>query len=234
MRFVIDAYPQSGSRRPTPFSVRLREATRDHHGRAERTGFVREMLRGGASREGYALFARNLLPAYVAMERDIERLASSPVLGLLAHPPVYRAASLEADLEGLAGPSWRQSLPVLAAARRYAERIAMVAADGNGERLVAHAYVRYMGDLNGGQVLARLLAKNLGLDTAMLSFYAFPAIGDLGAFKASYRDWIDAAGEEIEDVDAVIDEAAEAFELNIAVSNAVLGRISRRDRASAR
>lgn len=233
MRTMIDANPDSGPRRPPPFSLLLREATRDLHTEAERTGFVREMLRGRVTREGYALFARNLLPAYEAMELAMERHAESTVLGPLAHPPVYRAPALQADLQGLAGPSWRQSLPVLPATRRYAERIAAVAADGNGERLLAHAYVRYMGDLNGGQVLARLLAKNLGLDAATLSFYDFPGISDIGAFKASYRQWIDAAGNEIEDPDGVIAEAEAAFRLNIALSDSVLAEASRRNSAPA-
>ena len=235
MRSMIGANPASGPRRPLSFSMRLREATRDLHTRAERTGFVHDLLRGRVSRADYALFARNLLPAYEAMEQGLERHAASPVLGPLACPPVYRAAALEADLDGLAGPSWRQSLPVLAATRRYVERVATVAADGNGERLLAHAYVRYMGDLNGGQVLARLLAKNLGLDAATLSFYDFPGIGEIGAFRARYREWIDAAGDDIDDADAVVAEACEAFALNIALSDAVWAETTGRhgDQASA-
>lgn len=233
MRSMIDADPDSGPRRPPPFSTRLREATRDLHTRAERTGFVHDLLRGRVSQADYALFARNLLPAYEAMEEGLERHAASPVLGPLACPAVYRAAALEADLDGLAGSSWRHSLPILAATRRYAERVSSVASTGNGERLLAHAYVRYLGDLNGGQVLARLLAKNLGLDAAMLSFYDFPGIGEIGAFRARYREWIDAAGDDVEDADAVIAEAREAFVLNIAVSDAVRAETSGRSRASA-
>lgn len=233
MRGMIAAQPDSGPPRPPSLSARLRESTRELHTRAERSGFVQGMLRGRVSREGYALFARNLLPAYEAMEQGMERLADSPVLGPLAQRSVYRAAALEADLCGLAGPSWRQSLPVLAAARLYVDRIAAVAADGNGERLLAHAYVRYMGDLNGGQVLARLLARTLGLDAATLSFYDFPGIGDLGAFKARYREQIDAAADEIVDADAVVAEATEAFALNIAISDAVLAETLRPGRATA-
>jgi len=111
--------------------------------------------------------------------------------------------------------------------------VASVASAGNGERLLAHAYVRYLGDLNGGQVLARLLAKNLGLDAAMLSFYDFPGIGEIGAFRARYREWIDAAGDDVEDADAVIAEAREAFVLNIAVSDTVWAETSGRSRATA-
>jgi heme oxygenase len=35
------------------------------------------------------------------------------------------------------------------------------AAEGDGTRLIAHAYTRYLGDLSGGQILQRLLARSL-------------------------------------------------------------------------
>jgi heme oxygenase len=167
------------------------------------------------------------------MESGLVRLATSPVIGPLAQAPIYRSAALAADLRGLAGASWRQSLRLLPSARQYAERIAAVAAEGNGERLLAHAYVRYMGDLNGGRVLARLLARNLGLEAAALSFYEFPGIADIGAFKHAYRATIDDAADEIDDVEGLLLEARTAFEMNIAVSEAVLPEALKRSQASA-
>lgn len=232
MRSMVEAHQDAAPPPPSP-SDRLRAATTQLHTRAERSGFVAEMLRGKASREGYALFIRNLLPAYVALEEGLGRLAESPVVGPLAEPAIYRAAALEADLHALAGPSWRQSLPLLPAGRDYAGRIAAVAEAGSGEGLVAHAYVRYLGDLNGGRVLARLLARNLGLDPSGLSFYAFPAIDDLATFRIGYRARIDAAADAIDDIAAVVAETRTAFALNIAVSEAVVAGPPGRDPARA-
>ena len=80
----------------------LNERTRVLHLQAERSGFVQEMLRGRASRGGYTLYLRNLLPAYQALEQGLERHRLTPSLGALAEPALYRQQSLEADLVGLA------------------------------------------------------------------------------------------------------------------------------------
>ena len=45
-------------------------------------------------------------------------------------------------------------------------------------RLIAHAYVRYLGDLSGGRIVGRILARSPGLGPEALSFYDFPGIAD--------------------------------------------------------
>ncbi len=52
--------------------------TKTLHVEAERTGIIRDLLRGEASREGYILLLRNLLPAYREMEQGLERHRGSP------------------------------------------------------------------------------------------------------------------------------------------------------------
>ena len=63
--------------------------------------------------------------------------------------------------------------------------------------LLAHAYVRYLGDLSGGQFIRRRIAKAYGLsDGAGTAFYEFKqlggnsssTIGDMKKIKEWYRD----------------------------------------------
>ena len=190
----------------------LRARTAALHVQAERSGIVAEILRGRASRTAYALLLRNLLPAYRAMEAGLERHRLSPGVRWFARPEMYRAEAIAADLAALGGAH-----ALLAAGAAYADRIAAC----DGPRLIGHAYARYLGDLSGGQVLKRLLARTLGLGPEATSFYDFPAIADIDAFKQAFRAALDRAGGEIADPAAVLDEAAEAFRLNIAVSEAV-------------
>jgi heme oxygenase len=197
----------------------LRIATRTLHVHAERTGVVADMLKGRATRQGYALLLRNLLPAYRALEGALETHRLTPGIGALALPEVYRAPALEADLAGLYGPDWALALPLTPAAERYAEGVT-AAAEGRGEGLAGHAYVRYLGDLSGGQILKRLLAKTLGLSEQALSFYGFPHLVDLAAYKQSYIEALDRLGSVIDRERAVL-AAIEAFELNIEISLAV-------------
>ena len=197
-----------------PLSALLWHRTKTLHVQAERSGIIARMLRGTASRGGYALLMFNLVPVYRALEAGLARHAGGAGVGLLALPEVYRVASLEADLRALG----EAGLRVLPEALAYAALVE-AAAEGRGERLIAHAYARTLGDLSGGQILARLLGETLGLGADALGFYAFPAIADIAAFKARYRGLIDAAA--VADVGGVLDEAEAVFRVTIVLSEAV-------------
>lgn len=199
--------------------------TKTLHLEAERTGIIRDLLRGEATREGYLLLLRNLLPAYRAMEQGLHRHRSSPALGRLAGYGLDRSSALEADLVALCGERWSRRIPLLEAGERYAKRIGQAAED-DGTQLIAHAYTRYLGDLSGGQILKRLLAKSLELRLSELSFYDFPQFTDLGALKAGYRQALDSAGALAIDQQALIEEGAIAFSLNIDLSCAIKAELS--------
>jgi heme oxygenase (biliverdin-producing, ferredoxin) len=204
---------------PDRFSLSeaLRERTSALHAEAERSGIVSDILRGKADRRGYALLLRNLLPAYAEMEAQLERCASSPALRAFARQELRRADRIVADLVTLSGPRWQHELALLPEAERYAARVA--AADG-GVRLVAHAYVRYFGDLSGGIVLKRLLMASLGLGPEAMTFYDLPPGADPKALKQQMRDAID-HDVATADGEIVVAEGLSAFEHNIDVSRAV-------------
>ncbi len=169
------------------------------------------MLRGRAGRAGYALLLRNLLPVYRAIEGGLAR--ETALLRPFARPELYRAGRIEADVTALCGPNWPALLP---AGARYAARVAR-AAEGDGTLLIAHAYVRTLGDLSGGQMLGKLLARTLALPAAALSFYDFSDVADIPATKAAWRSALDAAAAP----ERLLHEARVAFRLNIALSEAV-------------
>jgi heme oxygenase len=205
---------------PISLTQVMRERTHDLHARAERSGIINEILRGNATRNGYALLLRNLLPAYQQLEIGLETHKHAPAVGAAARPELYRAAALASDLFHLAGQDWEIALPLLAAGKDYERRIAVSAEEG-GTRLIGHAYTRYFGDLSGGQVMKRLLSRSLGLQSYELSFYDFSQIEETTSFKERYRRALDDSAASIPDVGSVVSEAIVAFELNIAVSEAV-------------
>jgi heme oxygenase len=200
----------------------LRRRTRSLHVEAERSGVIADLLGGRIDRTVYAVFLRNLLPAYRQMEAGLERCRALPGIGALALPAVYRAAAIEADLAVLGGPDWQNDLPLLPEGEHYAARVA-AAAEGDGTGLIGHAYVRYLGDLSGGQVLRRRLADQPGLPPDALTFYQFQAPA---ALEAAFREALAQAGRALADPEPVVAAAVEAFRLNIALSEAV-GRLSR-------
>jgi heme oxygenase (biliverdin-producing, ferredoxin) len=204
--------------RPASLLGALRERTRDLHLLAERSGMIADILQGRATREGYALLLRNLLPVYQTLEQQLARHVGTQPVGPVVRPELERASAIAADLHHLSASV--ADVELSPATARYVSAI-MKASGGDGSRLIAHAYARYLGDLSGGQIVKRLLARSLKLLPAALSFYDFPAITDIATFKSEYRAAIDRAGDESEDLDAVVEEGALAFELNIDLSIAL-------------
>ncbi|MFO1160343.1 MAG: biliverdin-producing heme oxygenase [Reyranellaceae bacterium] len=209
-------------RDPKGLAALLREGTREQHRRAERTGFVADLLRGRGARQGYVLLLRNLLPAYVALESGLDRHRHAPIFAGVAWPALFRAGPLARDLDALAGADWPDRIALLPEGERYAQRV-VAAGEGRGERLLAHAYTRYLGDLSGGQIIGRIIGESLGPDIETLAFHRFPAIEDPDAFRQGFRRALDAATALVDSA-AVLDEAVAAFELNIALSEAVQRR----------
>ena len=87
------------------------------------------------------------------------------------------------------------------AVKEYVETMEL-ACKVNPALLVAHSYSRYLGDLSGGQILAKRLKKHiLNLSEGDgnwdsndgLQFYNFSNIGNHNAFKEEYRERLNKA-----------------------------------------
>lgn len=192
-------------------AARLRAGTRAEHLAAERSGIMRAILVDGRlTRERYAALLRGLHAIYAALEAELARHAAHPALAPLRDPALARAARLAADLVVHHGPGW-PALPPAPAAADYARHLHDLGARAP-ERLVAHAYVRYLGDLSGGQLLPARVAAAAGVPPDEgFSFYAFPGVADAGAYKQRFRAALDALPLDAAQSDAVVDEARDAF-----------------------
>lgn len=215
---VVDE-PAAAAAEPAGFAALLRERTAGVHREAERAGVIADLLRGRATRSGYALFLRNLVPAYAALEGAIAAHGSAAPLGALADPRLHRLPALRRDLAALAGAGWERDLPRLPEADAYAAAIAE--ATNDPPRLLAHAYARYLGDLSGGQILKPVLARTLGLGADALAFYDFPLLDDPAAAKAAIRATLDAIVPDGHAAATIVEAAIAAFRHNIAVAEAV-------------
>ena len=195
----------------SPLARRLRDETRALHVAAERSGAMRALLRGEMDRAAYARLLRALHAIYAALERALAANAARPAVAALHDPALARAERLARDLDTVAGAGWDDAVPLAAEARAYAERLMHLAA-ADADLLVAHAYVRYLGDLSGGQLIAPIVRRALALDgDAGTAFYAFPEIDDVAEYKQRYREALDALPVDEAAAARIVAEARWAF-----------------------
>jgi heme oxygenase (biliverdin-producing, ferredoxin) len=194
-------------------AARLRVATRDAHSRAESSPFIQRLAAGEVSRQRYTAFLRNLHAMYTTLEIELQRWETHPAVSPIYFPELNRRTALQSDLADWDGPDWRARSAPSPATNMYTGRLAALAGT-TPELLVAHAYVRYLGDLSGGQLLGPTIAGALGAGGRGAAFYAFPAIGDIDAFKRRYRAGLDAVPLDETHGDRIVAEAVHAFTMH--------------------
>lgn len=204
-----------------PLSSRLRGDTRSLHTQAERSGVMAHLLRGHMSLESYGALIVALHAIYEALEQGLERNAAHPVIAAMRHPGLARASALASDVAVLRRLGCAP-LDAVEAAQSYAAHLRAVATD-DPVRLIAHAWLRYLGDLNGGRVLERVVREKLGVPAGAMSFYRFPALADPAAAAVSWRLALDRLelGEQVES--GIVDEACDGFRRHIALFEALAG-----------
>ena len=202
----------SHSRERMGLAERLRADTRGLHTLAERAGVMPALLRGQLDRRSYCALLRNLHPICAALEAALARHTAHAVVGPVVFPALFKLAALADDLNVLHGDGWAGDLPLQPAAAAYAQRLRDIDA-ASPELLVAHAYVRSLGDLSGGQLLRGIVAKSLGLgESAGTRFYAFGSAADVSQHLRTFRAALDALPADPACVEAIVAEARSAFE----------------------
>lgn len=196
--------------------ARLKTATHELHREAEGMPFMQALLRARLDRAAYVDLLRNLHPIYEALEAALEQHAALPALQPLCLGGLARQEALAQDLHTLHGPRWAQQGPMLPAAQGYVQHLRHLA-DHEPTLLAAHAYVRYLGDLSGGQLLAPLVTRALKLPAGEgVAFYDFGGAQQTRQMSADFRAGIERIGQFADDAlgQRIVDEACHAFVLH--------------------
>lgn len=127
----------------------LKELTKQAHADAEQTGFAKLLLSGDITEKQYAQYLLQMLEVYMALEYcAVEQ-------GLLdGLPDIGRTPKIARDFEEL-GFNPRE-LKVLDSTKKYIKYLIDLSNDPERKnQIMAHLYVRHMGDLYGGQVIKK-------------------------------------------------------------------------------
>lgn len=176
----------SGSDLP-PFSAELREATREEHTAAESRGFITRLMGGELTEADYWRLLAQYLPLYEALEIAIEEAAAGDELAARFHDPrLARSAAIREDFAARFGDDFEIDPPQPITAR-YARRIR----EASVPQLLAHHYLRYLGDLSGGQAIGALVARHYGVPREQLTMWDFSEIDAPKRVKDAYRAHLD-------------------------------------------
>lgn len=209
------------SETPAALSEELKTHTAAAHSAAEDSSFVAELMGGTLDAAALVSLLDQSLVIYRALENALAAHVDHPQLGAFIDPKLARVAALEADMAFHHGADWEAQLAdgrieIVPATRAYADALENLGAESI-EFLLAHHYVRYMGDLSGGQIIQRLVQRHYGIADEGLNFYTFPEIEKPKPYKDGYRNLMDTTDFTREQKDTILAHAADSFELNRAV-----------------
>jgi heme oxygenase len=195
----------------------LREGTKQSHTMAENTAYMKCFLKGIVEKEPFRKLLANLYFVYSTLEAELLRHQDHPLVGLIYFPELNRKENLEKDLAFYYGENWQAEIVPSEAGKVYVERIKEIS-NSEPALLVAHSYVRYLGDLSGGQALKNIVRSALSLPpdqgTNFHQFDAFPSVEARREFKRKYRDALNSLPVDHELIEKNVAEANYAFALN--------------------
>ncbi|KAF8903101.1 hypothetical protein CPB84DRAFT_799760 [Gymnopilus junonius] len=221
-----------------PLATLLKDSTHEAHDQVAQSEGAKLLLSGQLTKEEYTRYLMILWHIYDALEKALEKHATHPSLEPTYNPALLaRAPALSSDISYLlqvderTWKSHRIHLQLLsrspAPLLKYERRIKELSQSSDPSALLAHSYVRYLGDLSGGQTIRHTIAKAYDLDEASglgISFYAFKELqsaklasqGEMKRIKDWFRVGINTAGEQggVKVKTAVLEEASLAFKLN--------------------
>lgn len=125
----------------------LKDLTHAAHKSAETQPFVKVLFSGNINPKLYALYLKNQHPCYEILE--VCAMTHGLLTGL---PDIRRAPAILSDFKEL----WEDSdgeAEILPVVKTYLDHIMSIQHDP--KRLMSHLYVRHMGDLAGGQMIAK-------------------------------------------------------------------------------
>ena len=127
----------------------LREHTNEKHRAVENTEFVQYMLHGNITADDYAVYLQQFHAIYATIEHHAEQA------GMLSDlPDIKRADRIRQDIEEQGYPVLPED-QLLPSVQRWCQRIRDLYNSDQQDQIFAHVYVRHMGDLYGGKVIAK-------------------------------------------------------------------------------
>jgi heme oxygenase len=213
---AAEAPPTFTEDRPS-LAQALKAGTAVSHQAAEDVHFVRNFIQGKIDRQIYGKMVGMLYHVYVKLEHCLDQAGPQHFSTLHFPLQLSRHEALEEDLDFWHGSHVKKDAAlnfVTPAVQDYMDRLDYLL-EHDPILLLAHSYTRYLGDLSGGKILARVARRALDLQEDGLAFYEFAHVPSAKRFKDRYRQAMDGMPLTAHQVVKLVGEANVAFLLNM-------------------
>jgi heme oxygenase len=127
----------------------LREITHEKHMAVEQLPFIQYLLHGNITDQHYVVYLAEMTAIYQCLESLADQHGLFNGLDGLA-----RAGRMKQDLDEL---SPEYNIELSTSTQAYLEYLTQLSQSTQPNQLFAHVYVRHMGDLYGGKLIARVV-----------------------------------------------------------------------------
>lgn len=167
------------------FMVDIKNNTNALHLASEKSGFIKRLLEGKASKESYIEYIFNLQAMYEAIESSLNKHSNHEGIKNFLTKELYRSELIKKDLEILAGDKLSE-MKLLPSTEACVARIHEINEE-HPELIVTYAYVRFIADLFGGRMFPEVLTKSYGIPKEALNYYIQPNIGNIRDYVMEYH-----------------------------------------------
>lgn len=192
-------------------SKRLYEQTKAIHQQVENNSFMQQLSNHKLSIKSYSQYLIDLYQIYHALEEGMKKNIHIPFIKKMFFEKLCRAEALKKDYESFETSEVKPTLPAL----EYASHLKEISIRAP-LLLLAHAYVRYLGDLSGGRMMQKHVKELFpGEHTAFYDFEELLGSNPIGAkvveFKNLWKKNLDDLDLNEEEQNQIIEEAKLAF-----------------------
>lgn len=187
------------------------------HTASEQTGYIKKIVDGKATIEGYGEYILNLMEMYKSIENVLEKNKDNDIIKPFVTPELYRSEYIKKDIDFLLGDKLN-SIKILSSTEACVDRIECIGKK-KPELIIAHAYTRFLADLFGGRTFFSLLSSKYGIKNEGLNYYTFDKLGDMKEYIMEYHNKLNSANIDNSLKSDLINEISNSYIYNLAISN---------------
>ncbi|MEG2538729.1 MAG: biliverdin-producing heme oxygenase [Clostridium sp.] len=188
------------------------------HSAAEKTGYIKKLVDGNGTVEGYAEYIFNLEKMYKAIEDGLDKNINNEIIKPFVTKELYRSSLIRQDLNHLLGDKLDSMVPL--ASTEASVAYINYLADNKPELIIPYAYTRFLADLFGGRLFLTILSgEAYGISPEGLNYYKFEGIEDFKSYVMTYHNLLGDIKLSDDMKAEFINEVSNAYIYNLAISN---------------